>query len=98
MRFPVEIAEGSAVDGGFTGEFCGCNTIKRGVYTMVGTLMSATASNERWVGSRGISPIRACGTYRHRIQRRWRNEPADTDRRDNSVARVRTDRGESSIP
>ena len=32
MRFPVEIAEGSAVDGSFTGEFCGCNTIKGGVY------------------------------------------------------------------
>jgi hypothetical protein len=40
MRFPVEIAEGSAVDGSFTGEFCGCNTIKRGVYTMCVVVLS----------------------------------------------------------
>ena len=40
MRFTMEIAEGSAVDGGFTGEFCGCNTIKRGVYTMCVVVLS----------------------------------------------------------
>jgi hypothetical protein len=40
MRFPVEIAEGSAVDGGFTGEFCWCNTIKRGVSTMCVVVLS----------------------------------------------------------
>lgn len=40
MRFPVEIAEGSAVDGSCTGEFCGCNTIKRGVYTMCVVVLS----------------------------------------------------------
>ena len=40
MRFPVEIAEGSAVDGSFTGEFCWCNTIKRGVYTMCVVVLS----------------------------------------------------------
>ena len=40
MRSPVVIAECSGVDGSFTGEFCWCNTIKRGVYMMCVIVLS----------------------------------------------------------